>query len=140
MQPHTLAIWNLIAAWAGLLAGMGAGAVVGIFFGSEDFAGGYGSWPRRLMRLGHISFFGLAVVNFMYYFTTVALPGPLSRYEGQLPGQLPGVLLIAGAILMPTVCYLSAWRAGVRHAFFLPVGCLITGVGLTLIHIIGVLS
>lgn len=133
MPPHTFAIWNLIAAWTGLLAGMGAGAVVGIFFGPEDFAGGYGSWPRRLMRLGHISFFGLAVVNFMYYFTTTTLP-----VVEALPGA--SMLLIAGAILMPAVCYLSAWRAGVRHAFFLPVGCLITGVGLTLIHIIGVLS
>ena len=134
MSPETFAIWNLIAAWAGLLAGMSAGAVVGVFFGSEDFAGGYGSWRRRLMRLGHISFFGLAVVNFMFYFTTAALPGLKEHLTAA------SMLLIAGAALMPAVCYLSAWRAGVRHAFFLPVACLIGGVGLTLVELVGALS
>lgn len=134
MSSTAIATWNLLAAWVGIFAGMSAGAVVGLFFGREHFAGGYGSWPRRLMRLGHISFFGLAIINFMFYMTAAALPGS----QDQLMAS--SMLLIAGAILMPAVCYLSAWRPAIRHAFFLPVGCLIGGVGLTVIHLVGALS
>ena len=34
-------------------------------------------------------------------------------------------LLCAGAVLMPAVCALSAWRRPLRHLFALPVGCLV---------------
>jgi hypothetical protein len=30
---------------------------------------------------------------------------------------------------MPLVCYLAAWRPPMRHLFFLPVGCVLVGVG-----------
>lgn len=132
MSPELVTSWNLLAAWIGILAGMSTGAIVGLFFDREHFAGGYGSWRRRLMRLGHISFFGLAIINFMFYVTVSS-----DHVEGALPGA--SMSLIAGAVTMPAVCYLSAWRPACRHAFFIPVGCLLIGVVLTLKHLIGAL-
>jgi hypothetical protein len=41
-------------------------------------------------------------------------------------------LLVAGAILMPAVCFLSGWRSFFRHLFFLPVLCLVAAVVLVL--------
>jgi hypothetical protein len=41
-------------AWLGVVAGMVSGAVMGLFFHSDQWLGGYGSWPRRILRLGHI--------------------------------------------------------------------------------------
>ena len=38
---------NLYAAWAGILLGIVAGAVQGMFFHGENWLGGYTSWPRR---------------------------------------------------------------------------------------------
>ncbi|MBI1367339.1 MAG: hypothetical protein GC162_01655 [Planctomycetes bacterium] len=129
---HDAPTWNLLAAWVGTAMGMSTGAMVGLRFAREEFAGGYASWPRRLMRLGHISFFGLAIVNFMFYQTTRALPGDRL--------WVPSLLLIAGAVTMPAMCYLSAWRKPWRHLFFIPVVCLIGGVWLTIVSLLGALK
>jgi len=51
---------NLWAAWVGILLGMFSGAAQGLFFHRADWLDGYGSWARRLIRLGQISLFGLA--------------------------------------------------------------------------------
>lgn len=117
MGMHSVADYNLLAAWVGIALGMGAGALVGLMFDREGFAGGCGSWRRRLMRLGHVSFFGLAFLNVVFYLTAP-----------QLDAARAGIcspLLIAGAITMPLVCYLSAWRPAFRHVFFVPVSCLL---------------
>ena len=118
---------NLTAAWTGILLGMAGGAALGLFFHREEWLGGYGSWRRRLLRLGHISLFGLAFINLAFVLTA-------DRMEWTAAGT-PGIaaasiLLVAGAALMPTVCGLAAWRMPLRHLFFLPVGCLVAGAGI----------
>jgi hypothetical protein len=120
---------NLWIAWTLVLAGMLSGAAVGLGFARDDFAGGYESWTRRLMRLGHISFFGLAGVNFMFWLT-VKLAGP---FEWATLIDAASVMLAAGGVLMPAVCYLSARWKPWRHAFPVPVICLIGGVVLLMI-------
>jgi hypothetical protein len=104
---------NLYAAWIGILLGLISGAILGMFFHQEDWLGGYGSWRRRMLRLGHISFFGLGLINLSYALTFRTLemvaPKPAS------------ILLIVGAIGMPAVCLLSAVRESFRRLFFIPV-------------------
>ena len=92
---------NVWAAWIGIAFGLLSGTIQGLFFASEDWLGGYGSWPRRMLRLGHISFFGIAFLN-LAYANTLHLLG------GERPTLAPSILLIAGAVLMPAVCYLAA--------------------------------
>jgi hypothetical protein len=105
---------NLWSAWVGVLAGMASGAVMGLAFHDERWLGGYGSWPRRMLRLGHISFFGIAFLNFAYAGTVaIAGAGPYDRWVSPL--------LVAGAVLMPAICILAAWRKPMRHLFPLPV-------------------
>ena len=58
---------NLLSAWSGALAGFVSGAIIGLIFHREDWLGGYTSHRRRMLRLGHISFFGLAVINVMFH-------------------------------------------------------------------------
>jgi len=41
---------------------------------------------------------------------------------------LPGMLLVAGAVAMPLVCFLSAWRTPFRKLFFVPVVLLVAAV------------
>ena len=109
-----MTVLNLWAAWIGISLGLASGTIQGLFFDREDWLGGYGSWPRRLMRLGHISFFGIAFLN-LAYANTVWLLGPASHVP------LASMLLVAGAVLMPLVCYLAAWKKQLRHLFALPV-------------------
>lgn len=122
LPSGTVSLWSLWAAWTGLLLGMISGAILGLGFHREHFWGGYGSWPRRLCRLGHISFFGLAIINFLFYATV--------RMEGLESGAVPvaGLGLLTGAVTMPLVCFLSAAWKPARHAFFVPVVSLLTGV------------
>ena len=105
---------NVWAAWIGIAAGLVSGSIQGLFFAREDWLGGYASWPRRMLRLGHISFFGIAFLNLAY-------ANALYLLGDKQPATLPSVLLIAGAVLMPAVCYLAAWHKPLRHLFFLPV-------------------
>jgi len=118
---------NLFVGWAGIFLGFLAGAVPGLFFWMDDWLGGYGSWRRRLVRLAHISFFGLGFINVLYALSIAGLDsgaGQTLRWSS--------ALLIAGAIAMPAICYLSAWRQPFRHLFFIPVTCMALGVALFL--------
>lgn len=98
-----------------MLAGVLSGAAAGLFFHREDWMGGYAAYPRRLARLGHISFFGLGFVNLLFAATSAQIP--------LRPAYLTtaSIALIAGAVTMPLCCYLSAWRKPLRHLFPIPV-------------------
>ena len=113
---------NLIGGWLGMLGGVLSGAVVGLFFHREDWMGGYGSYRRRLTRLGHISFFGLGFLNLIFAATSAQI---------FLQGRWLAVAswaLIAGAAAMPVCCFLSAWRKPCRHLFPIPVLAVTTGI------------
>jgi hypothetical protein len=113
---------NLLVAWAAILAGLLSGTFIGLFFHRPDWMGGYGSWRRRMVRLGHISFFGTGFLNLAFVLSVDHL-----HLEHAPP--LASVMFIVGAISMPTVCFLSAWREGFRQLFFIPVASLIIATG-----------
>ncbi|MDA3884768.1 MAG: hypothetical protein PF638_04160 [Candidatus Delongbacteria bacterium] len=113
---------NFYAAWIGIALGFVAGAVIGMFFHDDYWAGGYVSWQRRMIRLGHISFFGLAFINLSYAFS-------VKLYNINFGDQVISYLFVIGAISMPIVCFLSAYKKPFRHLFFIPVVSLISGIG-----------
>lgn len=106
---------NLYAAWLCFLSGAVAGAVTGLFFHREDWLGGYTHWRRRMVRLGHIAFFGIGLLNAVFVFSA-------DHLELTSGLEIPAYLLILAAATMPTVCYLSAFRDGFRKLFFIPAG------------------
>jgi hypothetical protein len=110
---------NWIFGWGMILSAFVAGAVLGLFFYRENFLGGYSSFSRRIVRLGHISLAAIGMLNVLYGLTPAAAAMP----------HLAGIGLILGGITMPAVCLLTGWRAGFRHLFFIPVTCLVVGVG-----------
>jgi hypothetical protein len=114
---------NIYAAWIGFLLGCVAGAVTGLFFHESDWLGGYGSWPRRMIRLAHISFIGIGLLN-----VAAALTARAVGLEGGLGAA--SALFLVGAVTMPLVCYLSAWRVTFRHLFFIPAVSVTSGVAL----------
>ncbi len=116
---------NLYAAWVAFLAGCVAGAVPGLFFHHKEWLGGYASWRRRMIRLAHVAFFGIGGLNLAFALTVRAL-------DMQAGLSVPAILLVVGAVAMPTVCYLCAWRASFRHLFFIPAGSVTVAIGLFL--------
>ena len=113
---------NLLGGWIGMLAGVVSGAVIGLFFWRDEWMGGYDSWRRRLTRLGHISFFGLGLLNLLFAATAAQLG---LRGAGL---RIASVALLTGAIAMPACCFLSAWRKPLRHLFPIPVLAVAAGV------------
>ncbi len=113
---------NVQAAWISILIGLTFGAGLGLFFHEDTWLGGYFSWQRRMLRLGHISFFGTAFLNLSFAVT-------LSVLSIDYPYQIASYSLVAGSIAMPLVCVLSALHKPFRHLFFIPVLCLIAGAG-----------
>jgi hypothetical protein len=66
-----------------------------------------------MLRLGHISLVALGLLNLAFALSMTAL--------GITEGTLwPSRLLLASAISMPLLCYLSAFKSGFRHLFFIP--------------------
>jgi hypothetical protein len=114
---------NMQAAWVGFLLGCVAGAATGLFFHNDDWLGGYASWPRRMLRLAHIAFFGIGFINLSFALTARAL-----GLDAGL--RSTSILLIAGAVTMPAVCYLSAWKPAFRNLFFVPAMSVTVGIAL----------
>ena len=114
---------NIYAAWIGFLLGCVAGAVPGLFFHNVEWLGGYTSWRRRMIRLAHIAFFGIGFINLSFALTARSL-GLDTGLEGI------SILLIAGAITMPAVCYMSAWNPACRHLFFIPAVSITLGIAM----------
>jgi hypothetical protein len=116
---------NLCLGWVWITAGFASGAIIGMFFYDRDWLGGYDSWRRRMVRLGHISFLGTGLLNLAFVFT-------LTLRAVQSPLPTASWLFVVGALTMPLVCFLSAWRDGFRYLFPIPVASLI-GAGLSVV-------
>ena len=119
---------NLQLGWVLVLAGMLAGAALGVGFHGERFLGGYTSWRRRLVRLGHVALVALGGLNVLFALT------PCAAAQGG-PARVAALAWLVGAVAMPTVCFLTAWRRPFRHLFALPVTALLTAVVATLVHL-----
>jgi hypothetical protein len=120
---------QLVIAWVAILVGLLSGTVIGLSFHKESWLGGYDSWRRRLVRLGHISFLGTGLLNLAFVETV----GAVGLRRGP---WLPSALFILGTVSMPAVCFLAAWRKPLRHLFFIPVLSLIGGAAATLVQVV----
>ena len=125
--PHL----NLVLAWLGILLGFISGLYLGLNFQRDDWLGGYGSFKRRLYRLGHISFFGLAAINFMFYFTVRASAASGSTVVAA------SAAFVVGAVSMPLCCLLMAHFPRTHLLFGVPVTSLILGAALTVLILCG---
>jgi hypothetical protein len=105
-----------------MAAGAVSGALIGLFFHREDWLGGYGSFRRRMLRLGHVAFFGLGILNVLFAVTAATFTVPAAS------GGIAAGSLAAGAIVMPACCFLTAWRDAFRRLFPIPVVLILGGI------------
>ena len=117
-----IASLNILVGWIAMLAGALSGAVLGLFFDRDGWAGGYGSFRRRMLRLGHISFFGIGFLNLLFglTLTAVSLPPTYSR--------IASAGFLVAVIAMPACCFLTAWKKPLRHLFPIPVLAVLAGI------------
>lgn len=118
-------ILNWYVGWSSVLGAFVVGAGIGLGFHKPEFLGGYDALPRRMVRLGHIAMAALGLFNVVYSLA----PWPVI---GTLAERVATHAWVAGCVLMPLVCFLTAWRVKMRHLFFLPVVSLLVAVIATL--------
>ena len=121
-----LAHLNLLLAWLWILLGFVSGMVLGMFFHDEKWLGGYASFKRRLYRLGHISFFGLGVLNLLFWLT-MQIVSPKETLA-----NVASLAFVTGALAMPVCCLIMAHFPKAHLIFAVPVISLIAGGALTL--------
>jgi hypothetical protein len=120
------ALVNWQVGWALVLAGFLTGAGLGLGFHRPEFLGGYGSFRRRLFRLGHIACVALGALNVLY-----ALSAPPGA-AGDL-GALASLGWVAGGVCMPVGCFLTGWRQRLRLCLAVPVVALVIAATATLL-------
>ena len=121
---------NMALAWIWILVGFISGMALGLGFHQEEWIGGYSSFRRRLFRLAHISFFGLALINLLFYFTVKLTP---------LTGMalnLASAGFMVGALAMPICCVITACRPALRMSFSVPVVSLMFAAAITVYAVI----
>ena len=111
--------------WAMILSALVTGAILGLFFYDGAFLGGYASFRRRILRLGHIALAALGTINVVYSLSPMAA-------QTSPRAWIASIGFIVGGVTMPAVCFLASWRAGFRYLFFVPVSALIIAVNQTL--------
>ncbi|PYQ48677.1 MAG: hypothetical protein DMF59_15320 [Acidobacteria bacterium] len=114
---------NLMAGWISMVAGATSGATIGLFFHKEQWMGGYASLRRRMIRLGHIAFFGLGIINVLFALSLAAIPIP-ARFAG-----FASAGFVVSLVTMPVSCFMTAWRTGFRYLFPIPVAAVLVGLG-----------
>lgn len=122
---------NLAAGWVGIALGILGGLALGLGFRGEQWLGGYGSWRRRLLRLGHISFFGLGFLNLLFFLCARA-----AGWEGAALGVAAAAFVI-GAAAMPVCCVLCAWRPHLTMLFAVPVLSLLAATLIVVWEVLG---
>ena len=113
---------HILVGWIAMLSGAASGAVLGLFFDRDGWAGGYASFRRRMLRLGHISFFGIGFLNLLFGLTLTAVAMPPTH------GRIASAGFLVAVITMPACCFLAAWKKQLRHLFPIPVIAVLAGI------------
>jgi len=121
---------NEVFGWFWITFGFLSGMMIGMRFQKEEWLGGYGSHPRRLLRLGHISFQGLGILNILFAHSLARI-----NLEPNLL-NLASWSFIVGGVAMPICCSLMARERRWQFLFAVPVISLTSGAVLTLIGLI----
>ena len=75
-----------------------------------------------MLRLGHISFFGIGFLNFFYGLTLSLITFPETHI------RISSVAFLIAVIAMPACCFLSAWKKPLRQLFPIPVIAVLAGI------------
>ena len=114
--------FNLLLGWISMIAGALSGAAMGLFFHQDAWLGGYSSFRRRMVRLGHIAFFGLGIINVLFALTLAVM------HVAPSFARVASIGLAVAVVTMPLCCFLTAWRPAFRFSFPVPVAGVLAGI------------
>lgn len=124
-SPHL----NRAIGFTSLALGVASGMVIGLWsFGGPlpvpEAIGDYGDLPRRFLRLGHIAFFGLGLIN-------LALAGHCGRLAFTASARRRALMLMnLGNIGLPPLLSLAVWQPLLLYLMPIPVVCVFAALAL----------
>ena len=119
---------NVIFGWVWMCLGFILGMTMGIWAEGKGWLGGYGSVTRRYLRLGHIAFIALSIINILYG-KELALVDLSDNMK-----NIGSFLMIFGAVGVPVTCVSAAFIRKIKYFLPLPASAILIG---TIILIIG---
>lgn len=129
-EPHTIGHLNVVFGWVcmnfGFLTGLLMGAKVEQFGlntlkEGPTWMNGYDSVPRRLLRLGHIAFIMLPLLNILYGTHIDATP------LTEMWKRIGSYAMIFGGIGVPVLCLAAAYYRPVKILLGLPATAVLVG-------------
>ena len=112
---------NVLFGWGWMCVGFLSGMILGLRAEGEGWLGGYASVPRRYLRLAHVAFIALSIINILYghELGSVALPNDTQN--------IGSALMIFGAVGIPITCIYAAFIRKAKYFLPLPASALLIG-------------
>jgi hypothetical protein len=121
---------NVIFGWVWICLGFIVGMTLGLWAEGENWLGGYASATRRYLRLGHVAFIALPIINIIYGNELVLADlGDSMKYIGSY-------LMIFGAVGVPITCISAAFIRKTRYFLPLPASAILVGMIILVIGLI----
>jgi hypothetical protein len=108
---------NISFGWIWILIGIIVGAIMGMWSFNGPLTspvGDYVSLPRRMLRLSHIAFIALAIINILYGYEI-----DKTRLKEKLK-KLGSNCMIYGGVLMPLVLLVSVFFENFKYLTAIP--------------------
>jgi hypothetical protein len=121
---------NILFGWAWMCVGFLSGMILGIRSEGEQWLGGYASLTRRYLRLAHVAFVALSIINILYgkELGTVDLSNHFKN--------IGSALMIFGAAGVPLACISAAFLKKTRYLLPVPAFAVLIGVIILLIGLL----
>jgi hypothetical protein len=106
------------------------GMILGMWAEGEKWLGGYTSLTRRYLRLAHVAFIALSIINILYgkELGVIDLPIPVKN--------IGSYLMIFGAAGVPLTCISAAFFRKTRYLLPLPAVAVLAGTSILVIGMI----
>ena len=121
---------NILFGWAWMCVGFISGMTLGMWAEGEKWLGGYASITRRYLRLAHVAFIALSIINILYgkELGSVALPTYIK--------SIGSALMIFGAAGVPITCISVAFYRKAKYFLPLPALAVLAGTAILVIGMI----
>lgn len=111
--------WNRRVGWTSLAVGVATGLAMGLWsfdgpVGVPEWLGAYDATSRRLVRLGHIAFLGLGILD-------ILLARELPRLDlGEAAKRLASRAMVLGNALLPVTLFAAGACRPLKYVLPLP--------------------
>jgi hypothetical protein len=121
---------NISFGWSWILAGIILGAVMGMWSFNGPFSspvGDYTALPRRMLRLSHIAFIALAIINILYGYEIDKIK--LKEKQKKIGSNC----LIYGAVLMPLILIGAVFFEQLKYLTIIPAVFVIISISIVVV-------